>query len=108
MSEARCSSQWFENLSRYTALKPPQFATLLNLRRSPLVRVLPCRLSYLLHHATQQSAVLDGVRDHVGPAAKLLYGLRHDGLPRCNARVSARSNGTLREGCDRVLPGGRP
>ena len=74
VSEARCSSQWFENLSRYTALKPPQFATLLNLRRSPLVRVLPCRLSYLLHHATQQSAVLDGVRGYLGPAAKVLYG----------------------------------
>ena len=78
LSEARCSAQWFEELPRYASLNPQQFATLLNLRRSPLVRVLPCRLSCLLHHATRRSALLGGVRDHVGHAAKLLYGLRHD------------------------------
>ena len=44
LNEARCSAQWFESLPRYTALKPPQFATLIMLRRSPLVRVLPCLL----------------------------------------------------------------
>ena len=88
LSEARCSAQWFEDLPRYTALKPPQFATLLNLRRSPFVRVLPCRLSYLLHDATRRSAVLGGVRDRMGHAAKVLYGRRK--------AASARSNGTLR------------
>ena len=76
LNEARCSAQWFENLPRYTALKPPQFATLIMLRRSPLVRVLPCRLSCLMHHATQQSAVLGGFRGRLGPAAKVLYGRR--------------------------------
>jgi 2-polyprenyl-6-methoxyphenol hydroxylase-like FAD-dependent oxidoreductase len=76
LSEARCSSQWFENLPRYTTLEPPQFATLLHMRFSPLLPVLPLRLSYLLHHATERSAVLGGVRDRLGPAAKVLYGRR--------------------------------
>lgn len=66
LSEARCSAQWFENLPRYTALEPVQFAALLHLRRSPLLPVLPPRVSYLL----------GDVRDRLGPRAKALYGRR--------------------------------
>ena len=76
LSEARCSAQWFENLPRYTALEPAQFATLLHLRRSPLLRVLPPRVSYLMHNATRRSAVLGEVRQRLGPRAKVLYGGR--------------------------------
>ena len=80
LSEARCSAQWFENLPRYTALEPAQFATLLHLRRSPLLPVLPPRASYLLHHATRRSAVLGKVRHSLGPRAKGLYGRRKTGI----------------------------
>ena len=76
LSEARCSAKWFENLPRYTGLEPAQFATLLHLRRSPLLPVLPPRASYLLHHATRRSAVLGEVRQRLGPRAKVLYGQR--------------------------------
>jgi 2-polyprenyl-6-methoxyphenol hydroxylase-like FAD-dependent oxidoreductase len=76
LSEARCSAEWFENLPRYATLEPQQFAALLNLRRSPLLPVLPPRLSYLLHLASEQSAVLDGVRGRLGRAAKAAYGRR--------------------------------
>lgn len=76
LGEARRSAQWFENLQRYTALEPPQFATLLHLRRSPLLPVLPPRLSYLLHHVKERSAVPGGVRGRLGPAAKALHGQR--------------------------------
>lgn len=82
LSEAHCSAQWFENLPRYTDLKPEQFAALLQLRRSPLLPVLPLRLSYLLHQATERSAVLEGIRGRLGPVAKIMSGRR------------ARSNGT--------------
>lgn len=76
LSQARRSAQWFENLPRYTAFEPPQFATLLHLRHSPLLEVLPPRLIYLLHHATERSVVLGGARDCLGQAAKVLYGRR--------------------------------
>lgn len=76
LSRARRSAQWFENLPRYTAFEPPQFATLLHLRQSPLLRVLPPRLIYLLHHATERSSVLGEARYCLGQAAKVLYGRR--------------------------------
>jgi 2-polyprenyl-6-methoxyphenol hydroxylase-like FAD-dependent oxidoreductase len=76
LSQARRSAQWFENLPRYTAFEPPQFATLLHLRHSPLLRILPPRLIYLLHHATGRSAVLGGARGCLGQAARVLHGRR--------------------------------
>jgi 2-polyprenyl-6-methoxyphenol hydroxylase-like FAD-dependent oxidoreductase len=87
LSEARCSAQWFENLPRYTALEPQRFATLLHMRRSPLVPVLPPQVSYLLHHATRRSGVLGGVRDRLGPGAKVLYGRRKARRGGNNVRV---------------------
>lgn len=76
LCEARCSAQWFENLPRYTGLEPQQFATLLQLRRSPLLPVFPPWLSYLLHRATERFAVLGGIRGHLGPVAKVMYDRR--------------------------------
>ena len=76
LGEARCSAQWFENLPRYAALEPRQFATLLHLRRSPLLPVLPPRLSFLLHQTTERSTALDRVRERLGSATKVVYSRR--------------------------------
>ena len=48
---ARLSAEWFENVPRYAGLAPPQFATLLLNRRSPLMPRLPPRLYLLLRWA---------------------------------------------------------
>ncbi|HUN38239.1 MAG TPA: FAD-dependent monooxygenase [Trebonia sp.] len=74
LTEARCSAEWLENLPRYARLEPRQFMALLQLRRSPLLPMMPPRLSYLLHRATAQSVVLDGIRTRLGPVAKVFYG----------------------------------
>lgn len=76
LSEARCSSEWFENLPRYIDLKPHQFATVLQIRWSPLIAVLPPRLSYQLRQATERFAVLGRMRRQVGPTVKVIYGKR--------------------------------
>ena len=76
LTEARCSARWFENLPRYAGLEPRQFTALLQLRRSPLLPVMPPRLSYLLHLATERSVVLDGIRTRLGPATKVVFGRR--------------------------------
>jgi 2-polyprenyl-6-methoxyphenol hydroxylase-like FAD-dependent oxidoreductase len=76
VSEARCSAQWFENVPRYTGLRANQFATLLRARRSPLLTVLPPRVSYQVHQATERITVLHGIRGKIGPAAKIMYGRR--------------------------------
>jgi 2-polyprenyl-6-methoxyphenol hydroxylase-like FAD-dependent oxidoreductase len=76
LTEAQCSAEWLENLPRYLDLEPRQFTALLQLRRSPLLPMLPPRLSYLLHLATERFVVLDGIRSRLGPATKEFYG-RH-------------------------------
>jgi 2-polyprenyl-6-methoxyphenol hydroxylase-like FAD-dependent oxidoreductase len=86
LTEAQCSAEWLENLPRYTGLEPRQFSALLQLRRSPLLPIIPPRLSYLLHLATERSVVLDRIRGQLGPAAKVLRGRRvappNSGKPR--------------------------
>ena len=52
LSAARCSSAWFEDLQRYIHLKPHQFAMVLHARWSPLIAVLPPRVSYWLRRVT--------------------------------------------------------
>ena len=52
LSAAHCSSKWFEDLERYIHLKPHQFAMVLPARWSPLVAVLPPRVSYWLRRVT--------------------------------------------------------
>jgi 2-polyprenyl-6-methoxyphenol hydroxylase-like FAD-dependent oxidoreductase len=81
LSEARCSAEWFENLPRYINLKPRQFGTLLQARWSPLIKVLPPRLSYQLHHVSKRSTVLNKIRSRVGPTVKVIYG-RLNSAPR--------------------------
>jgi 2-polyprenyl-6-methoxyphenol hydroxylase-like FAD-dependent oxidoreductase len=76
LSEARCSSEWFENLERYINLKPHQFATVLQTRWSPLIGILPPRLGYRLREATERFPVLSMIRSQVGPAVKVIYGRR--------------------------------
>ena len=77
LSEARCSAEWFENLPRYVNLKPHQFGTLLQARWSPLIKILPPRLSYQLHQATKRFTMLDAMRSRIGPAVKTMYGQRN-------------------------------
>jgi len=76
LAEAKCSAAWLENLPRYASLAPRQFTALLQLRRSPLLPVMPPRLSYLVHQATERFPVLDEIRSQLGPATKALYGRR--------------------------------
>jgi 2-polyprenyl-6-methoxyphenol hydroxylase-like FAD-dependent oxidoreductase len=61
-SKARLSGQWFENLSRYVALEPRQFAVLLHARCSPLLPLLPPRLFYQLQRASQEVVILRKLR----------------------------------------------
>ena len=75
LSAAHLSAQWFENLPRYIGMKPHEFATLLAARWSPLVPLLPPRLTYLLHRATERFG-LAGTRGRVGAALKAVYGKR--------------------------------
>ena len=51
---ARLSAQWHENVDRYIGLKPRQFATLRQRRRSPLLPYLPPRLAYWLYPASRE------------------------------------------------------
>jgi 2-polyprenyl-6-methoxyphenol hydroxylase-like FAD-dependent oxidoreductase len=74
LTEAQCSAKWLENLPRYAGLEPRQFTALLQRRRSPLLPIMPPRLSYLLHEAAERFAVLDGIRSRLGPATKVAYG----------------------------------
>jgi 2-polyprenyl-6-methoxyphenol hydroxylase-like FAD-dependent oxidoreductase len=75
-SDARFSSQWFENISRYIDLKPHEFSALLHGRRSPLLPRLPPRLYYQLHQATEEVTVLRELRRRAGPKAKAIYSRR--------------------------------
>jgi 2-polyprenyl-6-methoxyphenol hydroxylase-like FAD-dependent oxidoreductase len=74
LTEAQYSAKWLENLPRYTDLGPRQFTALLQLRRSPLLPIMPPRLAYLLHQAASRSVVLDWARSRLGPATKVFYG----------------------------------
>lgn len=76
LGEARCSAEWFENLPRYLALKPHQFAVLLDSRRSPLVRTLPPLVSHYLRQAAERFPVLHGVRDRIGQALTVMHSRR--------------------------------
>jgi 2-polyprenyl-6-methoxyphenol hydroxylase-like FAD-dependent oxidoreductase len=89
LAEAQCSAEWLENLSRYAGLEPRQFTALLQLRRSPLLPVIPPRLSYLLHQATERSVVLDGIRGRLGPATKVFHGRRTAPRPGSDSPASS-------------------
>lgn len=76
LSEARCSAEWFESVPRYIGLKPHQFARLQQSRWSPLVRVLPPRVSFQLRQAKERFSVLHNVADRIGQAVKVIDGRR--------------------------------
>jgi 2-polyprenyl-6-methoxyphenol hydroxylase-like FAD-dependent oxidoreductase len=80
LSAARCSSEWFEDVQRYVHLKPHQFAAVLNARSSPLIAILPPRLSYQLRRATKRFAVLDRIRSQAGPVFDVIRGRRESVL----------------------------
>jgi 2-polyprenyl-6-methoxyphenol hydroxylase-like FAD-dependent oxidoreductase len=60
--EAARSAAWFENLSRYAALPPRDFATVLHSRRAPLLPHLPPGLFCQLNRARARFRALDAVR----------------------------------------------
>jgi 2-polyprenyl-6-methoxyphenol hydroxylase-like FAD-dependent oxidoreductase len=60
LSQAKFSAEWFENVPRYVGLKPHEFATLLAVRWSAVVPILPPLLSYRLRRA------MSGLRGQVG------------------------------------------
>ncbi len=72
-SEARFSAQWFENVSRYMDLEPPQVFALLMERRSPLLPHIPPRVYCALSRATQHNPALRTLRKWVAPAVKGAY-----------------------------------
>jgi 2-polyprenyl-6-methoxyphenol hydroxylase-like FAD-dependent oxidoreductase len=55
--EARNSARWFERVDRSIGLPAPQFAALLQQRRSQLLARLPPRWYYRLYRATEQVGV---------------------------------------------------
>jgi 2-polyprenyl-6-methoxyphenol hydroxylase-like FAD-dependent oxidoreductase len=72
-SEARFSARWFENVSRYMKLEPPQVFALLMDRRSPLLPHIPPRVYCRLSRATQHNPALRTLRKWVAPAVKGAY-----------------------------------
>lgn len=72
-SEARFSARWFENVSRYMNLEPPQIFGLLMERRSPLLPHIPPRVYCGLSRATQHNLALRTLRKWVAPTVKGAY-----------------------------------
>lgn len=85
MSDARYSAQWFESLPRYVGLKADQFAALLHVRSSPLLVVLPPRVSYQVSQAAEQFPVLNRIRNKVGPSVKIMANRRSARRPLAQA-----------------------
>jgi 2-polyprenyl-6-methoxyphenol hydroxylase-like FAD-dependent oxidoreductase len=80
-SDARFSARWFEDISRYTGLRPHEFSALLHARRSPLLPHLPPHLYYRLFQATEDVTVLGELRRRVGPKVKRIYSRRKPAQP---------------------------
>ena len=59
---ASLSAQWYENVDRYIGLKPRQFHTLRQRRRSPLLPYLPPRLAYWLYPTSREFPGVQGLR----------------------------------------------
>ena len=64
--EARFSTRWYEEISRYTHLDPPQFSTVMLSRRSPLVAILPPRMYCQLDELTRKVSILRTMRTMAG------------------------------------------
>jgi 2-polyprenyl-6-methoxyphenol hydroxylase-like FAD-dependent oxidoreductase len=61
-TEAALSAAWFENLPRYAALPPREFATVLHARRAPLLPYLPPRIFCQLNRARARFPALNALR----------------------------------------------
>jgi 2-polyprenyl-6-methoxyphenol hydroxylase-like FAD-dependent oxidoreductase len=60
--EAERSEAWFENLARYAALPPGEFATVLHARRAPLLPYLPPRVFCQLNRARDRFSAVNALR----------------------------------------------
>ena len=60
--EADRSEAWFENLPRYAALPPSEFATVLHARRAPLLPYLPPRVFCQLDRARERFPAVNAIR----------------------------------------------
>jgi 2-polyprenyl-6-methoxyphenol hydroxylase-like FAD-dependent oxidoreductase len=60
--EADRSEAWFENLPRYAALPPSEFATVLHARRAPLLPYLPPRVFCRLNRARDRFPAVNALR----------------------------------------------
>jgi 2-polyprenyl-6-methoxyphenol hydroxylase-like FAD-dependent oxidoreductase len=56
------SEAWFENLPRYAALPPSEFAAVLHARRAPLLPYLPPRVFVQLSRARERFPAVDALR----------------------------------------------
>jgi 2-polyprenyl-6-methoxyphenol hydroxylase-like FAD-dependent oxidoreductase len=92
--EARSAARWLENISRYTDLKPPEFAALFDARRSPLLPYLPRHLYYRLHQAADKAGALGELRRRAGLRAKSLSSRRDQAAARSASTPGA---GTRRD-----------
>ncbi|HEY0934702.1 MAG TPA: FAD-dependent monooxygenase [Trebonia sp.] len=95
LAEAHCSTQWFENLDRYSRLSPRRFGALLFARRSPLIAVLPPWLSYLLRQASGKVKAVDALRHSIAPVTKAIYKERKMTPPAAEGDSSAAANKTV-------------
>jgi 2-polyprenyl-6-methoxyphenol hydroxylase-like FAD-dependent oxidoreductase len=59
------SEAWFENLPRYAALPPREFAAVLHARRAPLLPYLPPRVFCQLNRARERFPAMDALRSLV-------------------------------------------
>jgi 2-polyprenyl-6-methoxyphenol hydroxylase-like FAD-dependent oxidoreductase len=77
LTEAHFNARWFENVSRYIDLRPRQFEKLFHGRRSPIIAVLPPRLSYLLLQAASRVSLVDVIRARAAAAVSAISGRRY-------------------------------
>lgn len=73
LTEARCSARWFEDISRYVALKPQWFKELFFARRSPLIALLPPTISYVLLQGASRISFINVIRALAAEAANMIY-----------------------------------
>lgn len=108
--EARFSARWYENVPRYIALKPRQFATMMHLRRSPLLPHFSPRLYYWLwlYPTSHEPHAVYRLRKMAAQKVIKFYGRRTLRSPLCQA-PGARSvdPGRRMVGADEVVPRGK-
>jgi 2-polyprenyl-6-methoxyphenol hydroxylase-like FAD-dependent oxidoreductase len=74
--DALVSAGWYENIDRYVGLPPRQFARLLEVRRSRLLRRMPPRLYYHLLRLSERLALVRHLRVRADARSTQLQGAR--------------------------------